>query len=206
MVQDIILEKFNQWTAELPAEKARIAVFEHIRDIPYYIVPQVADPGEWAASMLNANKGSCSPKHYLLGMLFNRMGLEVQYTSYVFRWDKQPINYPSELAELARYSPTGYHSACKAKIDAQWVLLDATWDSALSKAGFAVNLNWDGKSQTKNAVAPLEEIIHDSLQARLDFVSQKRSLYTPQEKEVYGKFIEKFNAWLESLRNGERPI
>lgn len=200
MAQDIILEKFNQWTARLPADQARIAVFEHIRDIPYYIVPQIADPDEWAANILTANKGSCSPKHYLLGMLFNRMGMEVKYVSYPFRWDKQPINYPPELAELAKGSPIGYHGACKAKIGGQWVLTDATWDRALSQAGFMVNLNWDGKSRTRNAVVPLEEVAHNDLPARLDFVSQKRSLYTDQEKEAYAKFIEKFNAWLEGLR------
>ncbi len=200
MAQDIILEKFNQWTAQLPADKARIAVFEHIRDIPYYLVPQIADPEVWAASILAANKGSCSPKHYLLGMLFNRMGLEVKYVSYPFLWDKQSINYPPELAELAKGSPISYHGVCKAKIDGQWVLVDATWDSALKKAGFAVNLNWDGKSQTKNAVLPLEEVIHDGLQNRLDFVAQKRSLYTEKEKEIYAKFTEKFNLWLEGLR------
>jgi len=200
MAQDIILEKFNHWSARLPEDKARIAVFEHIREIPYYLVPQIADPQGWAASILTANKGSCSPKHYLLGMLFNRMGLEVKYVSYPFRWDKQPINYPPDLAELAKGSPIGYHGACKAKIDGQWVLVDATWDSALSKAGFAVNLSWDGKGQTKNAVVPLEEVIHDNLRSRLDFVSRQRSLYTEKEKEIYVRFIEKFNLWLEGLR------
>lgn len=194
------MDKFNQWTATLAPEKARIVVFEHIRDIPYYLVPQIADPDEWAASILALNKGSCSPKHYLLGMLFNRMGLEVKYVSYSFRWDKQPVNYSPELAELAKGSPTGYHGACKAKIDGQWILIDATWDSALSKAGFAVNLNWDGKSNTRNAVVPLKEIIHDDLQSRLNFVSQKRSLYSEKEKEIYSRFIEKFNLWLEDLR------
>ena len=194
------MEKFNHWSARLPEDKARIAVFEHIREIPYYLVPQIADPQGWAASILTANKGSCSPKHYLLGMLFNRMGLEVKYVSYPFRWDKQPINYPPDLAELAKGSPIGYHGACKAKIDGQWVLVDATWDSALSKAGFAVNLSWDGKGQTKNAVVPLEEVIHDNLRSRLDFVSRQRSLYTEKEKEIYVRFIEKFNLWLEGLR------
>lgn len=199
-----ITEKFALWVKGLSAKEARISVFNHIRDIPYYLVPQIADPCAWAESILKLNKGSCSPKHYLLGIFFTRLGIPVKYVTYPFKWGKQPIQYPPELMELARGSPIGYHVACKARLNDKWVLVDATWDRALKKAGFSVNDPWDGLSDTLNAVVPFEEVIHESLEARLEFVTEKRLLYTEEEKLTYARFIEKFNLWLESVRKNIR--
>lgn len=181
-------------------QAARIAVFNQIRDIPYYLVPQIADPYEWAQSVLKENKGSCSPKHYLLGLLFSKLGIPIKYATYPFQWDKQAIKYPPGIMDLARGSPVGYHGACKAYLNDKWVLVDATWDIGLKKSGFPVNDRWDGISQTLNAVTPIEEIVHDDLQDRLNYVAQKKKLWTPEQKSTYAEFIEKFNLWLEELR------
>ncbi len=196
----IILERFSAWTEGLNSQEARVAVFNQIRDIPYYLVPQMADPEEWAASILHNCKGSCSPKHYLLGILFGKLGIPIKYVTYPFKWLEQPIKYPAELKELAQGLPIGYHAACKAYINDKWVLVDATWDIALKKAGFPLNDHWDGVSDTLNAVMPLEEVIHKSLEERLNYVREKKKLFTEAEKATYAEFMEKFNAWLESLR------
>ncbi len=199
-MREIIDRKFNEWASALNAEEARIRIFEEIRDIPYYLVPQIAEPYDWAASILETKKASCSPKHYLLGLLFVRLGIPIKYATYPFNWDKQPIRYPAELKKLAQGSPVGYHVACKAYLEGKWVLLDASWDSALSKAGFAVNVNWDGISDTVNSVVAPEEVLHDTLADRLNYVAKKRSLYTEEERATYAQFIEKFNSWLEQIR------
>ncbi|MBU1726394.1 MAG: hypothetical protein KJ880_02050 [Candidatus Omnitrophica bacterium] len=200
MSKEKLLHKLKEWTLGLGPLESRKTVFERIRDIPYYLVPQVEDPYEWAGRILDSNKASCSPKHYLLGFLFIQLGIPVKYATYPFKWDKQPIKYPSELMDLAQGSPIGYHSACKAFIEDKWVLVDATWDKALKRAGFSVNEDWDGFSDTLNAVVPFNEIIHESLEERLVFVREKKSMFSEQEKSTYVQFIEKFNAWLENLR------
>jgi len=197
----IILKKFEELTKSSTPVEARIKIFEYIRDIPYYLVPQIGDPSEWAASIIEAHKGSCSPKHYLMGILFAKCGIKVKYATYSFKWDNQAVKYPDELKKLARDCPVGYHVACKADIDKRWVLVDATWDRALIKAGFPVNMNWDGISDTKNAVISFEETIHESLQGRLDFVKDKRKMISEKQAAAYVQFIQKLNAWLEGLRN-----
>lgn len=195
MAEQIILEKFNAWTKGLDDRQARLAVFVHIRDIPYYLVPQIEDPFLWAASILKEYRGSCSPKHYLLGLLFEKLSIPIKYVTYPFEWGKQNIKYPEDLKKLAQGLPAGNHLACKAYIRNRWVLVDATWDIALKKAGFPVNENWDGESDTLNAVAPFDEIIHASLAERLKYVKEKKSRLSEIEKATYAQFIEKFNAW-----------
>jgi len=96
--------------------------------------------------------------------------------------------------------PTGTHLACKAYIEGKWILIDATWDVSLKRAGFPVNEKWDGISDTKNAVKPIIEIIHDSIDDRVRYAAQHRSLWTDAEIQAYERFPSLFNAWLDSLR------
>lgn len=201
MSEEIIWQKFKQWTNNLSPQDARIRVFEQVRDIPYFLVPQQDDPYLWAASILEAHKASCSPKHYLLGLLLGKIGIPVKYTTYQFRWSEQPLKYPDNLRKLTQGLPFGYHVACKARINNCDVLLDATWDIRLRSAGFPVNITWDGLSDTLNAVTPVAQINHDTLQARLDYVGEKRKLISGQERTAYAEFIEKFNPWLDNLRD-----
>ena len=201
MAQKIIWKKFHQWKKNSDPLKARVTIFEQIRDIPYYLVEQVDDPYEWAALILEKKQGSCAPKHYLLGLLFSMLGLQVKYTTYHFRWSEQKLQYPEALKKIVHDLPVGYHAACKTFLAERWVLLDATWDSALSKASFPVNLNWNGLSDTINAVMPFEEVTHDTLQERLNYIREKKSLYTLTEKNAYLQFMGKFNLWLEKLRS-----
>lgn len=200
MMQNIINLKFQEWTEGLAPKEARIRIFNEVRDIPYYLVPQVDDAFAWAASILEANKGSCSPKHYLLGFYFGKLGIPLRYITYPFEWKDQPIRYPQEIKGLLGGLPTGYHAACKVYLGEKWVLADATWDAALSRAGFPVNLGWDGLSETMNAVEPADEINHEELEGRLNFVRERKSVYSREEKEAYARFVPKFNSWLEEIR------
>jgi len=193
---DIVLEKFNQWISGLNDRQARIAVFNHIRDIPYSLVPEIPDIHEWASSILKNNKGSCSPKHILLGSMFVQLGIKVKYGVYPFSWDNPAIKYPQNLRELSRVIPCGYHCAIKAYIDNKWVLVDATWDPAVGRLGFPINENWDGFSDTLNAVIARDEILFDKPDERMDFVKNKKSFWTDKEKTDYKQFIDEFNVWL----------
>jgi len=200
MSEKIIGQKFDIWTKNLKPEDARIAIFEHIRDIPYYLVPQIENPYEWAVSVLEADKASCTPKHYLLAILFRRLGIHVKYATYPFKWEAQPIKYPADLKELSIGLPAVYHLACKAYISGKWILVDATWDSALKGRGFPVNEKWDGKSDTLNAALPSEEVLHEQVEDRIKYVAQKKSSWTEEEKTRYALFTKRFNQWLEDLR------
>jgi len=198
---DRILETFRKWTEGKSPEAARIAVFERVRDIPYAIVPELRDPEIGAEKILELNKGGCQPKHYLLGRLFNELGIPVKYVTYVFRWDDPSIRYPPDLAETAKELPEAYHLALKAKIGGRWVLVDATWDLPLEKAGFPVNRVWDGSSDTRNAVIPIGEIEHETSGGRYDYEMSRRNLLSGKDKERYSGFIRKFNQWIETERN-----
>ncbi|MFA6282151.1 MAG: hypothetical protein WCY05_06605, partial [Candidatus Omnitrophota bacterium] len=152
------------------------------------------------SGMLELNKGSCQPKHFLLAMLFGKLNIPVKYVTYPFKWQDQPLKYNDGLKNLASGLPKAYHLACKAYIEDKWVLVDATYDLVLKKEGFPVNENWDGMHDTKNAVVTQEEVIHDSLKERVDYEAFERSRYSEDEKNRYGAFVEKFNLWLENIR------
>ena len=195
-----ILAKFNELTKKLDPKEARIAVYKFIRDIPYAIIPELRDPDKGPAGILHLNKGSCQPKHYLLGMLFVKLDIPIQYMSYPFLWGSQKIAFPDDLKKIVKELPPAYHLACKAYIDQKWVLVDATHDLPLKKANFPVTEQWDGQSDTVNAVEPLEEIIHGSLMERVTYEAKQRGFYSEKEKASYAQFLEKLNPWLESVR------
>lgn len=201
MSNDIVGVKFDEWTKGLDPLKARIAVFGHIRDIPYAIVPQLRDPCIGPAGMLKLNKGSCVPKHFLLGLLFTRMSIPVKYANYLFDWDDKKIKYTPSLRLLTREMPITAHLACKAYIGKRWILVDATWDIPLKKYGFPVNEKWDGVSDCKNAVTSIEEIIHDTVDEMVRYSDERRKSYTEKEKATYEKFTIRFNDWLAAIRN-----
>lgn len=197
-----ILERFNAWTKGLASKEARISVFEHIRDIPYEIIPRFRDPKIGPGGLLELGKGSCIPKHYLLGIFFAKLGIPVKYVTYPFYWNDCPIKFPPELKKIVKDLPKSYHLNCKAHIEGKWVSIDATYDLSLEKAGFPVTRDWDGLSDTKNAVVPQEEIIHDTVEERVNFEAGQKSLYTENDKVLSDEFVIKLNHWLQDLRRG----
>ncbi len=150
--------------------------------------------------MLLRNEGSCSPKHFLLGRMLTMLDIPVQYATYPFLWHDLKLHYPDPLRALAQNMPVEYHVACRACIDNKWVLLDATWDRALKAGGFAVNEDWDGESDTLNAVNPLNEILHDNVRQREDYVRLKKEHMSDECIDVQDEFYRLFSRWLADLR------
>ncbi len=200
-MEDIIIKKFREWTDGLGAVDSRISIFEHIRDIPYAIIAELRDPYTGPCRMLELNKGSCVPKHFLLAKAFKMLNIPIKYVSYLFKWDDPLIQYPPELRSLVKKMPLSAHLACKARIDGKLVLVDATWDLPLMKFSYPVNKSWDGFSDTRNAVTPISEVIHEILDDRIEYSSKLRSAYTKEEAAVYAEFSGKLNAWLDSARS-----
>jgi len=201
-IQEIIVQKLNEWTKDLGPQESRIAVFEHIRDIPYAIVTGLGHPIKGPARMLVQNRGYCEPKHILMYRMYQKLRIPVKYVTYPFNWSAQNINYPWKLKKLANETPMGYHLACKAHINGEWILVDATWDLPLKRLGFPVNESWDGISHTLNAVKPKEEITHENDRERMEYIKARRwELLSEKEKVLSRSFFDELNKWLQEARN-----
>lgn len=200
MREDIILKKFNEWTAGKNALGARISVFNHIRDISYGILPELRDPVSGPARMLELRVGSCVPKHFLMFRLFEKLEIPVKYATYLFTWDDPKIKYPPDLLKIVKDMPQGTHLACQAYLNDRWVLVDATFENALKKYGFPVTESWDGVSDTKNAVKPIREIVHESLEERIEYVTGFKKSWNEVQTRAYEAFPPVLNKWLSSLR------
>ena len=174
MVMSALLEqRFREWTQGKNGLEARVSIYQKIRDIPYAVIPELID-AERYIDILKLWKGSCTPKHFLLCNMYQRLGLLVLYVVYPFRWDNGEFDYPPYLRRLAGELPTRYHLACRVDIEGELVLVDATLDPALEKVGLTVNKDWDGVSDTLLPMNPCgeEELYHPSeaylMQAQYD--------------------------------------
>lgn len=201
MKQDIVDKRFGEWTAGLDPKAARIAVFNKIRDIPYMIIPELRSPEEGPSGMLEKIQGSCQPKHWLLAIYFKKLGIPVKYATYPFYWHAGNfVKYPPEIAAMMQALPVSNHLAIKADIEGKWILVDATYDLPLGKAGFPVNKIWDGVQPMHNAVHQLKEILHDTPEERVAYDAAIRASYTQSQKEALAEFVPALNAWFRSLR------
>ena len=150
----LVNSAFVAWTYGLDPLLARISIFEHIRDIPYSLAMPMTNPATAPEQLLRAGRGYCGPKHILLAEMYRNLGLDIRYVTVAFSWNDPDIYYPPGLRELATCVPISHHLACRVRINDRWVLVDATWDLPLGKAGFLVNEHWDGYADTKCAVTP----------------------------------------------------
>jgi len=198
-MRDILEGKFIEWIKDRTLEERKIGIFEKIRDIPYAVLPELFNPETGTEDMILKNKGFCVPKHYLLGIRYQKLGIDVRYCTYSFKWNDLGLEFPLELRAQADILPVAYHLACRVFIGGKWVFVDATWDAALKKAGFPVNENWDGKSDMTLAVKPIEETTHDDTVSREAFMKDA-VVYSLAQKLQFSRFSMAFNSWLEELR------
>ncbi|MCK9631164.1 MAG: hypothetical protein M0R30_05930 [Methanoregula sp.] len=220
---------FWEWTHGLDPRESRVSIFEHIRDIPYSLAVPMKDANTAPEQILTIGRGYCGPKHFLLAAMYRKLNLDVVFATFPFLWNDPDIRYPPELRRLASGMPVAYHLACRVRINDRWVLVDATWDLPLAKAGFAVNDHWDGFAGTWCAVKPLRSAVRtaycrtatnepcrSSREAELDpldgelnhrdeddhvqYYRKRTGMRTPDEIELIARFYPEFEAWLESLR------
>ena len=192
-MSDIISEKLSLWTKGQDSLEARISVFRKIRDIPYAIIPEVIHPQKYL-DILKINKGSCSPKHFLLADLLERLGLTVFYSVWQFLWKDIPIEWPLQLKKLVEEMPVNTHLALRVKIEDEFVLVDATLDPKLRILGIPIN-DWDGRGNTLLPIQPLgEEAWH---------YREEREVMVPNFEEKSLVFYQKLNYWMEKVRKGQ---
>jgi hypothetical protein len=200
-MHNIIRKAFDEWTTDVNPEDKRIRIFQHIRDIPF-LLTGIIDPENGPVELLKQNRGSCSPKHFLLGAMYQKLNIPVKYASYPFMWSDLDVDYPGKLRKLADKLPVMPHLASKAYINGKWVLLDVTWDPSLKRVGFPVNEDWDGFSNTVNAVPPQEEIIHETIRERVEYLDSFESEppYTEEQNRLIDEFCTELNNWVENVR------
>ena len=190
---DIISKKFSQWTEGKNPLEARISVFQKIRDIPYAVIPEVVHPQKYL-DILKLNKGSCSPKHFLLADLLERLGITIFYSVWQFLWKDVPIEWPMELQKLANEMPVNTHLALRVDIGDNFILVDATLDPKLRTLGLPIN-DWDGNSDTLLPIQPLGD--------EAWYSREERELIVPDFEEKSLVFYRELNSWLEEVREGQ---
>jgi hypothetical protein len=227
----LVSETFSGWTDGMGVLRSRIVIFERIRNIPYSLItdPLLQDPEQAPELLLVRGRGSCTPKHYLLAEMYKKLNLPVIFSVFPFLWNNPDIRYPSRLRELAVHLPVCYHITCRVRIGARWVLVDATWDPPLEKAGFPVNMQWDGYSDTQCAVRPLKSavrtafcrtLVNEPLQsgsvaeipaldgeenfsdAKDSYVHRRTRASFPNSEDYsrIAEFYRELDVWLETLR------
>ena len=225
----IVLSAFHEWTPGLDTRESMISIFSHIRDIPYSLVVPANNAKTPQEQILMAGKGSCGAKHYLLAEMFRTLNIPVVYATFPFLWNDPDLHYPPQLRNLAATLPVAHHLACRVQIGCSWVLVDATWDTPLAKAGFPVNGNWDGYSETKCAVKPLKSPVRTAFcrtatnepcrgkdeaalkpvdgeknhwveKDRDRYYTEKVALRSSDEREHVRSFSREFSDWLEAVR------
>lgn len=187
---------FQEWTRGKNAIQARVSIYHQVRDIPYAVIPELAD-GRRYLEILRYGRGSCTPKHFLLGDMYKKLGLLVLYAVYPYRWDESTTHYPSRLKKLAEAMPTSHHLACRVDINGQLILVDATLDPPLKALGAPVNEEWDGISDTILPVNPCGE-------EQLYHPSEARLMPPRQDDERSLAFYRDFNQWLDEARRSQR--
>jgi hypothetical protein len=221
-------KKFQEWTKNLDTHDSMVSIFEHIRDISYSLSIPFTDSTTSPEQVLIAGKGSCGPKHYLLAEMFRKLNLSVVYATIAFSWNDPDLRYPPFLRQLAVNLPVAYHLACRVQLGCRWILVDATWDPPLAKAGFPVNDPWDGYSETRCAVKPLTFQVQPSINNpkkiescyrirdefyvpdseknhwneldRARYYHEKVNVRSPGEMELIRQFNREFDAWLDDVR------
>jgi hypothetical protein len=197
---EALLAKFRLWTDGLDPIESRVALFERVRDIPFR--PTVSLYGERDAPerTITQNFGSSEAKSILLGTLLDMLKIRVMYVTYSFRWENLRVEFPSSLKQYVRAIPVSFHTALKAEIDGNLVLIDPSYDLSLGKAGFRVNRTWNGSSDMMLGVVEREEIVHIDQNERAKYAKLRHDHYDQEQIDSLTGFYEKLNVWLETLR------
>jgi hypothetical protein len=203
-LRGIAAERFDGLTRGLLPAAAAVNVFNFIRDIPYYIDPEQFDADEGPCNMLLSGRGSCFPKHYLLGAMLEKLGFRIEYSLHAFHWKDQAMSMPDEAVRRASGLPETYHIACRMFSREKWVTLDVTWNRELLARGFPVNMDWDAESGTKLAVSAFDEITAGTAFDAAKLAKKKFSAYTLGERLEFSRFTIEFNRWIGEMGNEGR--
>jgi len=162
-------------------KKEIIRLYKKIQKVPYHFVER-RDPKK----LFDIGKGCCFEKNVFLAREYEKLGIPVKYFLIEFYWRDLPI--PKHIIKKIENPENHWqHLAFKIKVVSKWIWVDSSWDIALAKAGFPVTKDWDGKSDTKLAVKPLD--------IKLTRRKHKTRVVTTQKE-----FFRALNEYLEKVR------
>lgn len=159
-----------------------IKEFEKIRDIPYRI-----------ALLPNEPSCDCLGKAQLLFKIFKKYRYEVRYRICKIKWSS--LILPDEITKIP-HDDNCSHTYLEVKIGEDWKNIDPTWDKGLKKL-FPIN-EWDGKSDTKLAIPPIEILTPEESSRYLKYITTPRGIESDLKKN--SKFYRAINEWLEVSR------
>ena len=143
--------------------------------------------------------GTCTGKHLVLQACMDELGVEYRPVVGTFRWENQGINFPEHLKTFfEKDSWVHGHNFVQVKNSAnEWIDLDITWDSELSKYGFGVLPDeWSGEY---GFVA----LDIDDRWDGVDIYTKKEeliSMLSVEQRKNREEFLSEFIAWIESIR------
>jgi len=193
MTEDIIGAAFEEWASGLEPLAARIALFEHVRDLPYQY-PASRDPTE----VLQKRAGSCSGKHYLLGELFRRLGLRVQHMMCTHRFNESPLPFPDVMQDqLLKNEIIDVHDYLQIVVDGEWIDVDCTWERGLREFGFPVTDDWDGMTSMLLTVTPDEHHNIDDEPSRVK--DELLARLSPRQRALRKQFLDQLASWVDEI-------
>jgi len=165
-------------------------LFHLVREIPY------GDFGlRSAEAVLENKKGSCSGKHLLLGRLYELGGLEVAYM--MGKTNFRSLNpFLPEHLKLS-HDVFDFHNFLKVRIKRSWYSVDATFDSAFMKFGFAVNIDWRADENCKIAFKTIDPVKVSNLVQAKKAAIDSLSMSQREERE---RFFKSFVGWARSIQ------
>lgn len=166
-------------TKELPMDL--ISIFNSIRDIPFRIPLSLEDKSI-----------DCLTKHKMLFDALTNAGHKARFRICSFLWSDQKI--PKEILAIP-HDDKCEHLYLEISLNNEWITLDATWDQKLKN--IMPTSEWDGKTNTKLAVTPIEIYPPDEGREVVHSASEEAFL---EDIRKSGKFYEALNNWLEENR------
>jgi hypothetical protein len=193
MGDDIIRQRFDEWTRGCDSLRSRIVLFERVRDLPYGY-PVNRNPVE----VLQQGRGTCSGKHYLLGEMFHLLGLRVRHMICTHRFNESPLPFPPPMQEMLRKNEiVDLHDYVQITGDDGWVDIDATWERGLREFGFPVNEQWDGRSSMILSVVPEDYAVVEGDPERLK--EELLSRLAPRQRALRKLFLQELSNWIQEL-------
>lgn len=180
------------------------SVFDKVRKFPFSTeksTKKYNSLSENIKSLLNDRKGSCSPKHYVLGLYYESLGISVEYLDFPFYWQRQEFHLSSSLMKLAKNLPPQHHTALliSSPLFDKPKFVDATWDSFMAGVGMPVNkIDLFRKDCLLGIVPSGPPEIYHSAADKWNAQGLRRQNYP--KKETVGLFYKEFDTWLKKLR------
>ncbi|GAG13701.1 unnamed protein product [marine sediment metagenome] len=194
----------KEWSGSLPLEQKIVRLFERVRDIPFGCMGS-RDPED----VYQKNMGTCSGKNLLLRELYNEIDIETKDMLTLHRFndlvwfptESYPLlQLPAEIEEILNRGPVyDFHNYTRISVDGRWINVDATFDKSLSRYGFVVNENWNGKTDTMLCVAGTYKV-WDCGDKGLEEKRRMTTLLPEKIQRSREVFLRKMTEWIAELR------